>query len=628
MLPNASAQLNKTYFLNEGRKFIATAEYSNAINILTLLINNDTTLADAWFLRGVAKYNLTDLHGAKNDFTHAILNNPVFSQAYLYRGITLGKQSKYHDAFADFDMAIDLRPYSADGYYSRGINYLLMQRHEKSIEDFSRVIQLQPKNVDAWISRGSARFYNTDTLGAISDFTRAIQLNTSYPESYGRRGRAYFEMKEYQLAIDDLNKAIALDSTSSINYYVRSLTNNKLKRLNKSLKDINRSIEISSNNALSIYNRALLHWKLGDNQSALNDFNRVVNLNPENILVYYNRGILNYENDKFNKAIEDFSSALDIFPDFANALLARSSAYARLGDVYQSQKDKSLAHSIADKFSKRNSSPLTDTTSKFDELITFSSDFSTRQSIPFIDEFRNKSIDILPFYRVVVVPIEELMIFNQKNKSIDTLNHKLKNYNIGLTFLAGKTSIYIDTVETTSNYLNTLLQGISFSSKNRYNQSVNALKKSLEISPNNPVSTINLSAEIADMVTFIASFENEVGIVAIGQQQSKSNVSELNLQAFDESIELLNDLQRIMPNHEIINYNLGNIYALTNNMEAAKEQYSKSIETNPNMAEAWYNRGLIHLMSNNKADGCIDMGKAGELGLKQAYFIISRFCRQ
>lgn len=630
MLSSAFAQLNKAYFLNEGRNFIATADYSKAINMLTLLIRNDTTLADAWFLRGVAKYNLNDLHGAKSDFTHAIHNNPVFSQAYLYRGITLGKQSKYHHAFADFDMAIDLRPYSADAYYSRGVNYLLMQQHEKSIEDFSKVIQFQPKHVDAWISRGSARFYNADTLRAISDFSHAIELAPSYSEPYGRRGRAYFEMNEYHLAIDDLNKAIELDSTSSINYYVRSLTYNKLDRLEKSLNDINRAIEISPNNALSIYNRALMHWKLGNHDRALVDFNQVTSLNPDNVLVYYNRGILNFENERFNKAIKDFTSALAIFPDFANALLARSAAYANLGDTYQSQKDKSLAQSIAKRFSQRNSNPLTDTTNNFNELITFSSDFSTRQSIPFIDEFRNKSIDILPFFRVVVVPIDELRVFNQQNKPIDTLNHKLKKHNIGLTLEAKNTAIKIDTIKTSSKYLNTLFEGISFSSKNRYNQSVNAFKKSLEINPNDPISIINLSAEIADMVTFIASFEHEVGGVTMGQnhqQQAERKTSELDLQAFDESIELLNELKNLIPNQEIVNYNLGNIYALTGNTTIAKEKYSQAIATNPNMAEAWYNRGLINLMNNNKSDGCIDMGKAGELGLKQAYFIISRFCK-
>ena len=61
-------QVNKTYFYNQGVKNIQRGNYIEALKTLNTLIAADSTFADAWFLRGVTKYNLDDLNGAYQDF--------------------------------------------------------------------------------------------------------------------------------------------------------------------------------------------------------------------------------------------------------------------------------------------------------------------------------------------------------------------------------------------------------------------------------------------------------------------------------------------------------------------------------------------------------------------------------
>ena len=63
-------------------------------------------------------------------------------------------------------------------------------------------------------------------------------------------------------------------------------------------------------------------------------------------------------------------------------------------------------------------------------------------------------------------------------------------------------------------------------------------------------------------------------------------------------------------------------------MDSAIEPYDKAIALNPHLAEAWYNKGLIHLMLKDNERGCSDLGKAGEMGIRQAYLLIHRFCRK
>jgi tetratricopeptide (TPR) repeat protein len=56
----------------------------------------------------------------------------------------------------------------------------------------------------------------------------------------------------------------------------------------------------------------------------------------------------------------------------------------------------------------------------------------------------------------------------------------------------------------------------------------------------------------------------------------------------------------------------------------AIDDYSKAIEMDGRMAEAWYNRGIARVKSQNKTQGISDLSKAGELGLFDAYSIIKR----
>jgi len=58
----------------------------------------------------------------------------------------------------------------------------------------------------------------------------------------------------------------------------------------------------------------------------------------------------------------------------------------------------------------------------------------------------------------------------------------------------------------------------------------------------------------------------------------------------------------------------------------AIQDFNKAIEINPNLAQAYLNRGLAKISLGQKKDGCLDLSKAGEMGLAVAYDSIKEHC--
>ena len=51
----------------------------------------------------------------------------------------------------------------------------------------------------------------------------------------------------------------------------------------------------------------------------------------------------------------------------------------------------------------------------------------------------------------------------------------------------------------------------------------------------------------------------------------------------------------------------------------------RTITLEPNLAEAYYNRGLILIRTGKRKEGIDDLSKAGERGLYDAYSVIKQY---
>jgi tetratricopeptide (TPR) repeat protein len=90
----------------------------------------------------------------------------------------------------------------------------------------------------------------------------------------------------------------------------------------------------------------------------------------------------------------------------------------------------------------------------------------------------------------------------------------------------------------------------------------------------------------------------------------------------------MEEADRILPGVPYIMFNLGNLYCLSSKFVESVQSYTNAITVYPYMGDAYFNRGLVLIYLKDKEKGCIDLSRAGELGVADAYSVISKYCEE
>ncbi len=653
---SASAQYDINQFFFRGRQFLIDGKYANAIDNFNILVQLDSTLYDAYYFRGIAKYNLGDFIGAENDFNKSLQLNPIYTPAYHYRAITLSRTGKYDLALKDLAEAVDLRPSYTGLYFSRGVTYFLSQQFDKAIEDFNRFIRNEPKVADAYLNRGASYLYLNDTTKALADYNKAIRLNMFDPEGYIRRSRIYSMQGNNNEAIKDLDEAIHLDSTNTFAYFNRALIRYDISDINGALQDLNKVLDQDPGNALTLYNRALIRSQIGDYNNAIDDYDRVLAVNPNNVLAYFNRAGVFLEMGRFRDAMDDYSQAINLYPDFAKAYYNRSYAKNQLGQFTSAKKDYEIAEAKVREYRAKTSDStgmaiFADTTKKYDKLLALDADFAKKDFNNELLQHRDIDIRLKPLFKFNLTEENKVLMALEQRFEDPKMERFISSIPLPIELIASKEHANIGTTgyesriekavkEYSSSNMDSLskdraigklmfAQAIIEGEKNQYNAALSLYDKAIRNEPSQTFYYINRGALQAEMIDFISSMESNVQILTLDNSRTaRARVQDKSYQRYDytSAIHDMNKAVHLMPSFPFAYYNLGNLYCLSGDLPESINQYTKAIDIYPVMGEAYYNRGLVLIYLKDKAKGCIDLSKAGELGIEEAYAVIKKYC--
>ena len=645
---SAHSQVNIKNYLYVGYSEMARNNYTTAIGIFNTIIKVKPNHYEALFFRGLSKYKLDDYRGALNDLNASIYLNTYNAEVFLYRGIVKDLLSDNYGAIFDFNEGLKLNPRHIYIYFNRGISRMRLKHWLLAIDNFDNLIKLKPDFSAAYINRGIAKNSLNRTDAAMADFNIAIRLNPFSADAYNRRGLLKSSNKDFDGAIEDLDESIKLDSYNTLSYYYRAGVKYEMDDFDGMVKDYDKIIELDPKNALTFYNRAIIKSKLGDHNSAIDDYDNVSALSPNNVFTYYNRGLEYHTIGQYIRAINDFSKAIEIYPDFANAYMARSQTKRANGDIDGSMKDNNTAINKINEFRLKNNSSnqqsFADTSRNFQDLISLDSDFGKKLSNGQIVNGRIQdmevNIELEPIFNFSLFPDDSLS--NNNKYYISELEHLNLKLNSRLKlFLSNETSNlnndklnektdFLENSELKNTELNNyyLLKSIIFCSSRNYNSAIEQADKSVLSNPDvsNYFNRANIRLE---MIEFIASTENDNNFVSINESiNNEKTVNENELYNYDQVISDYKKCIEIDSTFILAYFNLANVMCLTRDFEGAVKNYDYVIQNNPDIAESYYNRGLTLLYLKRNKEACIDLGKAGELGVLKSYSVIKRFCNK
>lgn len=632
------SQLNIAYYIGSGRYDLYKENYISAVSRFTAVINNRPRLSEAWFLRGIAKYNLSDYIGAQSDFSSAIDINPFYADAFHYRGLTNEQLGNFSNAKSDLQAAIELNPTDDKLQSDMGTVFLMHEQYTQALEYFNETLKINKTRPDTYFNRAVAYIQIGDTLSAIKDLNTGLRLDPFSAEALRKLAIIQYDKKDYGEALTTLNEALKLDEDNTMILFQRSMTHYQLQQYEPSLNDLNRILEFDTVNALVYYNRAILYAETGRYNEAINDYTEAIKINPDNILIYYNRAGVYIELNDYKEALNDYNKTIAIFPDFATAYLNRSYVKQALSDYGGAYLDKNKAEELISKYKKNSTdssefAQLRDTSYDLKQFIDFDSEFSnsfTRSRL------QNRAVNIklqqqyllqsaqmppaedLPF-------IQALFEYNRKN------NQKFELY----PQLISKESHYdeFDNIDTLNRKeLNIIQKVLNETLNSNYNAALDTLTKHKNSFTTKWLyyfieGTVEglMTEYVFSMTEIPATIKLTEGNTHNAVQKQSDNETNID---FSEAEKSLNISKKLNPYFSLSWYNSANLLVKEQRFREAIDEYSKAISIDDNLPQAYYNRGLTLIYLQEIERGCFDISKAGQLGITDSYSVIKRYCEQ
>lgn len=482
-------------------------------------------------------------------------------------------------------------------------NALAYDDYVLSISYFNVVINYKPYLYEPYFFRGVAKFYLDDYSGTVSDCTQAISRNPYYPNSYELRGLAYINLERYSEAAADYKKAtefnpeergmwhnLALcyinmdslnlaDSVADVmtrkwtkyadGYCLKAQIMLEKKDTLEAMNMAKKAVEADRFNANALTLQAnLLMWH-EDYKEAIDSYTEAIRLDPKQAGSLINRALCYYHTDRYREAMADYDKALDMDPNNFVGHYNRGLLRANVGEDNLAIEDFNfiLAADPSDMMATFNRATLLDNTGDYRGAIR---DYTTviKEYPKFLlgyekrAEARRKIGDIAGARRDEEHVLKEQIA---KRYGYSTPTSRMKN-------------------------------------KTRKKSEFNIEDYNKMVEEDEQEQTTEYASEYRGKVQ---NKQND-GKLMLPNQRTYTIYKEAGKE------DLLKMFEKAFSD------------AQAGNINEAILGFDKVIETNPSIAEAYYDRGLLKLLIDDNMGAIPDLSKAGEMGIYQAYSIIKK----
>ena len=641
------AQLNTDRITAIGRNALYFDDYVLSIQYFNQVIKLKPYLSEPYLLRAIAKIQLGDYVGAEQDCNAAIARNPFQPGAYYTRGFIYRRTNQIEKAEKDFSEALVFAPENKTYIAMRADVLAEMQQYDLALQDINHLLHREPQSAALHFEKGSICLRSGDTICALNAFERATEYDSQNPSNWSALGLVQLMLDKTNEALSSLSRSIDQGSQWAGDYINRGILYYQVHNYRNALADYDKAVSLSPRDAQCYYNRGMLRQELGDYNRALEDFAQAIDLAPERIEIYYQRGMVQLQLRQWEEALEDFQTIIQRKPYFLPAYYLAAQAQSAMGkdkqaymlrqEAYELEQKKDSIQSLATTMQLAESQPQQrDRKKEFSALAAQNQESSdeenkynseTRGSVQrrYTDVVNEPNI-LLTYYANSASSMRQT---NYSHVSVDSYN-RTGYLPANLRFTPQEMNLTAEMVNQHFEQIGQLTEQIEWLNTIPNSQqtlsgayTARAIEFALVQDYSSALDDITRAMMLDDKLYFsyfcranwrykLMEYKRAMG------EKVESADFELMMRDYDYVI-------NHMPDFSFAYYNKANMLCIQQDYKAAITYYTQAIEADGDFAEAYFNRGLTYIYIGENDKGIADLSKAGELGIYQAYNLISRF---
>lgn len=646
MSMGAMAQLNTERITAIGRNALYFDDYVLSIQYFNQVIKLKPYLSEPYLLRAIAKIQLGDYVGAEQDCNAAIERNPFLPGAYYTRGFIYRQTNQAEKAEKDFSEALVFAPENKTYIAMRADVLAELEQYELALQDIDHLIHREPQSAALYFEKGSICLRSNDTVCALEAFAKATEYDSQNPANWSALGLVQLMQDQQDEALLSLSKSIDYGSKWAGDYINRAIIYYRKHNYRGALADYDKAVALSPRDAQCYYNRGVLRQEVGDYNRALEDFVQALNLEPERIEIYYQRGMVQLQLRQWQEALNDFQTIIQRKPYFLPAYYLAAQAETSLGHdkeaymlrqkAYNLEQKKDSIQALSTNMQLAESQPQQrDRRKEFSAMAAQNQEASeeetkyesdTRGSVQkrYTDVVNEPNI-VLSYYATNIASLKQT---NYSHASVDRYN--------SMQYLPATLRFSTQEITLTADMVNQHFAQISHLS-----YKIDQLQKA-EAIRELAAAYIARALEFALVQDYSSALDDITRAIVMDGSWYFTYFCRANWRyklmeykrAMGETIEsadfelMMRDYDYVithLPDFSFAYYNKANMLCIQQDFKAAITYYTQAIEVDGDFAEAYFNRGLTYIYINEVEKGIADLSKAGELGIYQAYNLITRF---
>lgn len=652
-LGSIQAQLNTDRITAIGRNALYFEDYVLSIQYFNQVIKLKPYLSEPYLLRAIAKIQLGDYIGAELDCNAAIERNPFQPGAYYTRGFIYRQTNQLEKASRDFSEALVFAPENRTYIAMRADVLAELKQYNLALQDINHLLHRDPQSAALHFEKGSICLRSNDTLCALNAFTQATEYDSQNPANWSALGLVQLMQDNQEDALTSLSKSIEHGSKWAGDYINRGIIYYRKHNYRSALSDYDKAIALSPRDAQCYYNRGVLRQELGDYNRALEDFTQAINFAPDQIEIYYQRGMVQLQLRQWREALEDFNIIIKRYPYFLPAYYLAAQAETSLGhekaafelrqQAYNLEQKKDSIQSLQTNMQIADAQPQQrDRRKEFSALAAQNQESSTEENKYNSDtrgtvqkrytDVVNEPNIFLSYY-AVNTSATALRQTNYSHATVDAYNRTmqlpapLRFTTKEITLTADMVNQHFAQISNLSRQIDLLEQVASPNSQTNDQLCAAYIARAFEFA------LVQDYSSALDDVTRAILMDSKLYFAYFCRANWRYKWLEYK-RAMGESTDaaefelMMRDYDYVinhLPDFSFAYYNKANMLCLQQDFKAAISYYSQAIATDSDFAEAYFNRGLTYIYINETDKGIKDLSKAGELGIYQAYNLISRF---